>query len=73
MRAGESANIFLAPAPRFFPQAAKAPAPHFFSQAASAPRDQKHPAPCGSGSCLFVKFGEIFFSPQTTNVKLQEI
>ena len=49
-------------------QAASAPAPYFF-QAAPAPRAKT----MRLRLLLFVKFGEIFFSPQTTNVKLQEI
>ena len=36
------------------------------------PRSQIHPAPTGSGSWLLVKFGKIFFSLQTSKVKLQK-
>ena len=70
----EPANILEAPTPDFF-QAA--PAPDFFSQVArllvfffERLRLQKTP---GSGSWLFGKFGKIFFSPQTSKVKLHKI
>ena len=72
-RAGEPANFFSAPAPCFFSSISgsfvffqAAPAPHFFSASpAMAPWGQTNVAPCdscsGSGSYVFVKFGEIFF------------
>ena len=44
------------------------PAPRFFSSGSGSKGSKK----CGSGSLLFVKFGEIFFPQQTTNIKLQE-
>ena len=73
-------KMFLAaPAPDFF-QVAPALWLLIFSQGApgiffSSVSGSKGPKTCGSGTgyCLLVKFGEIFFPPQTTNVKLQEI
>ena len=68
-----------APAPDFFPNRLRllvfissGSGSWFFFQAASAPapRSQKLPSPTGSGSWLLVKFGKIFFSPQTSKVKL---
>ena len=51
-RAGEPANFLAAPAPGI----------SFRAAPAQAPRGQK----TGSGSWLLVKFGKIFFSPQTS-------
>ena len=68
---GSGSWVFFqaAPAPDFFPKRFRL---LFFFQAAPAPRSQKHPAPTGFGSWLLVKFGKIFFSPQTKKVKLQK-
>ena len=78
-RAGESANFLTAPAPDFFSSGSgtgswffskAAPAPVFFSSSSgSGSREPKTP---GSGSWLLVKFAKIFFSTQTSKVKLQK-
>ena len=57
VRFGEPANFLAAPAPDFFSKRLRL-------QGAKKP---------GSGSWLLVKFGKIFFSPQTGKVKLQKI
>ena len=77
IRAGELVNFFAAPAPDFFFKRSRlrilffsqaAPAPGIFFRAASAPapRGQK----TDSGFLLLGKIGKIFFSPQTSKVKL---
>ena len=71
------ANFLVAPAPDFFFKAA--PAPDFFPTRLRLlvfffERLRLQGAKkTGSGSWLLVKFGKIFFSPQTSKVKLQKI
>ena len=80
-RAGEPANLLAAPAPDFF-KAALAPAPDFFPKwlrlrhlvffSRGSGSGSKGPKKPGSVYRLLVKFGKIFFSPQTSKVKLQK-
>ena len=71
IRDGEPADFLAVPAPDFFVQAA--PAPHFF------PKRLRHRLQLlvffssGFSSWLLVKVGKIFFSPQTSKVKLHKI
>ena len=73
-RAEEPVKFLAASAPDFFPNGSgsrfvsqASPIPGIFFQATPAPRGQKHAAPCGSGSWLLVKFGEIFPPLPPTN------
>ena len=72
-RAGELANFLAAPAPDFFPRSSPALASGIFFRAALAPasRGQIKPAPAPDYCLSLAKY--LFFSSQTSKVKLQKI